>query len=97
MHRQMRAIRERAELTRKELSQRSGVAVTTIYNWERGSLGQTLENITAVCDVLGISIDEYIGHRACGARTPLEKALDEMNKNITTLAALCKSLRGDKK
>lgn len=97
MHRQMRAIRERAGLTREELSRRSGVTATTIYNWERGTLGQTLENITAVCDALGISIDEYIGHKPRGARTPLEKELCEMNKNITMLAALCESLRGEKK
>jgi transcriptional regulator with XRE-family HTH domain len=58
----MRAARERAGLTRKQLSERSGVNRETIGKQERGETAPMLLNTIDLADSLGITIDEYIGH-----------------------------------
>ena len=58
----MRAARERAGLTRRQLSERSGVHMVTIGTQERGECIPRLLNVIDLADSLGITIDEYIGH-----------------------------------
>lgn len=58
----MRAARERAGLTRRQLSERSGVHVLTIGKQERDESVPRLLNVIDLADSLGITIDEYIGH-----------------------------------
>lgn len=58
----MKAARERAGLTRRQLSERSGVHVLTIGKQERDESVPRLLNVIDLADSLGITIDEYIGH-----------------------------------
>lgn len=58
----MRAARERAGLTCRQLSERSGVHAVTIGTQERDEHVPTLLNVIDLADSLGITIDEYIGH-----------------------------------
>lgn len=53
----LRAIRERAGLTREELGQKAGVGVTTIYEWEASRKGpKTLDRLGKA---LGVSPSEF--------------------------------------
>lgn len=58
----MKAARERAGLTRRQLSERSGVHAITIGTQERDEHVPRLLNVIDLADSLGITIDEYIGH-----------------------------------
>ncbi len=58
----MKAARERAGLTRRQLSERSGVHAVTIGTQERGERIPSLLSVIDLADSLGITIDEYIGH-----------------------------------
>lgn len=59
----MRMARLRKLYTQKELAEESGVSERTIQGWEQGTSCAHLSAVVAVCDVLGISIDEYIGRK----------------------------------
>lgn len=58
----MKAARERAGLTRQQLSERSGVHAETIGTQERDEHVPKLLNVIDLADSLGMTIDEYIGH-----------------------------------
>lgn len=57
----MTECREAAGLTLTELSVMSGVSLPTLCQWETGRQTPRLDGILLVCDVLGISVDAYIG------------------------------------
>ena len=59
----MRAAREKAGLTRIKLSEISGVSIQSIYNYEENKTSPNILCVEALADSLGISIDEYIGHK----------------------------------
>lgn len=60
----MRKARLNAGMSIKQLSEASGVARRTIGELERGiSRGGWLITIELLADALGLSIDEYVGHR----------------------------------
>lgn len=61
MHNAMRAAREKAGLTMYKLAKLAGIKQSTISAWETGRTVPTAYNLVIVCDVLGISLDEYIG------------------------------------
>lgn len=94
MHKQMRHYRLRANLTLEELSKRSGVSTSTIQHWERGDGLLTLANMAAVCEVLGISIDEYIGRGTPGPMKQHEEELDMLIEHAERILALCEELKG---
>ena len=53
--------RENAHILQKELSERSGVALRTIQNWETGvRRPSNIESVTKVAMVLGVSTSELI-------------------------------------
>lgn len=53
--------RENALILQKELSERSGVALRTIQNWETGvRRPSNIESVTKVAKVLGVSTSELI-------------------------------------
>lgn len=60
----MRRARRNAELTIKQLAALSGVSANAIGGLERGKRisGQNM-TIEVLADALGLSIDEYTGHR----------------------------------
>lgn len=60
----MRRARERAGLSAKRLSEMSGVPASTISALERSvSRNGRIDTIELLADVLGLSIDDYVGHR----------------------------------
>lgn len=59
----MKSCRVRQGISVEELSQRSGVSKGTIYHSERDLTYPTVLVLTALADVLGVSLDEYIGRK----------------------------------
>lgn len=57
----IRAAREAKGVTRRRLSEKSGVHYSTLYNWERDEVTPTIFNLICVADVLGVSLDEMVG------------------------------------
>lgn len=58
----MRYARKKAGFKLTELSRRSGVGVVTIQGWENDRATPSIRNVELCADVLGLSIDEYVGH-----------------------------------
>lgn len=58
----MKKARKRAGLTRVKLAAAAGIHEQTLIAWETGRNSPSVHLAAQVCDVLGISIDEYIGH-----------------------------------
>ena len=54
------AARKNANLTQKQLAQRCGVSVATIYNWEKGKSEPTVTQAKKVGEVCGIHYDNII-------------------------------------
>ena len=85
----MKRARHRAGMTLQQLSARSGVSAGTIGNWERGIGSLTMENMSAVCTVLGISLEEYIGQPCPGYKfIPEEEDLRELRDALTRITRL---------
>ena len=59
----MRRARERAGLRRYELARLSGISTNTISNIEHDNRHGGIDTITILADALGISIDDYVGHK----------------------------------
>lgn len=57
----MRYWREKAGLSRLKLALAADVRQETIERWEKGETGPTVELAWCVADVLGVSIDAYVG------------------------------------
>lgn len=58
----MRA-RVKAGMSRDELAEISGVSLSAISNWERDKNAPSVDVLELVADALGLSIDEYVGHK----------------------------------
>lgn len=63
IHEAMREAREDAGMTREFLSRIARVPKTTLGSYETGAVTPSLYNIIALADALGLTIDEYVGHR----------------------------------
>lgn len=59
----MREARKKAGLTVRELGERSGLHWSMIASLERGVHGPSLTTVEILADALGLSIDEYVGHK----------------------------------
>ena len=60
----MRRGREKRGLTQPELARISGISQVTISALEIGrNSGGNLDTIELLADALGLSIDEYVGHK----------------------------------
>ena len=60
----MRIWREKRGLTQPELAKLSGISQVTISALEIGrNSGGNLDTIELLADALGLSIDEYVGHK----------------------------------
>lgn len=53
--------REKQNLSRKQLAEKAGYDYMTLYYFEEGLRSPKITTIVAFADVLGISLDEYIG------------------------------------
>ena len=69
----MRAVREAAGLSLRELAAMSGVSFVTISRLERGEREGNISTLVAITDALGITIDEYVGHGAKEPEPPAEQ------------------------
>lgn len=59
----MRMHRERAGLSQYELADLSGVTQKTIYALENNKNNGSVTTVELLADALGLSIDEYVGHK----------------------------------
>ena len=60
----MRMWREKRGLSQLELAELSGIHEVTISALEKGrNSGGNLDTIELLSDALGLSIDEYVGHK----------------------------------
>ena len=59
----MRMHRERAGLSQYELAELSGVTQKTIYALEHDKNNGSVTTVELLSDALGLSIDEYVGHK----------------------------------
>jgi transcriptional regulator with XRE-family HTH domain len=62
MGQSLRDERERAGLTVKDLVRLSGVPESTIRHYEASICSRQIENLCALADVLGLTLDEIVGH-----------------------------------
>jgi len=53
--RNIRDLREGAEMTQFELAQKMGVTITTIYNWERGASEPFARHLLALARLFDVS------------------------------------------
>lgn len=58
----MLSAREKAGLKQKDMAMLAGVHVNTLRRYEKGLLVPTIPVAEALADVLGLTIDEYVGH-----------------------------------
>jgi transcriptional regulator with XRE-family HTH domain len=57
---QIKAIREKRKLSIKDVSEQSGIPVTTIYEWEQGSASPTLERLPVIAQVFGMTVNKIM-------------------------------------
>ena len=62
----MRKARINAGLTVLKLANRAGITHSSISMSEHGRRNPSLGTVILLADVLGISIDEYVGHKPKG-------------------------------
>lgn len=62
----MRRAREAAGLTQERLSDKAGISRGTLAKIECNNRQGTLNTIISLADVLGLSLDEYVGHQVKG-------------------------------
>lgn len=63
VHEAMKTAREEAQWTVRFLADVSGVSKSNISQYERGVVTPSIYNIIALADALGLTLDEYVGHR----------------------------------
>ena len=78
----MQKMRKRAGLTQKSLADIALVSEGTVYLLENDRVNPSIEVVVALADALGISVNEYIGHRPKRERMPdgLKKYFDEQKR-----------------
>lgn len=59
----MRLAREEAGLSVKELTEKAQIRRSTLSKWENGHGLPRIDSAVLVADALGISVDDYIGHK----------------------------------
>lgn len=88
----MRAARKRAGLTIIQLSDLSGVSKGNIGLLERGEIMGNIVTIELLADALGITIDEYVGHKTAkeraGAMEEVELTMDSETGEYTAKQGL---------
>ena len=64
----MREARVEALLSQEELAFRSGVCYRSLQSYEQGIANPGIKNVIKLADALGMSIDDYVGHRIGGSK-----------------------------
>lgn len=58
--RKLKGMRVEAGLSQEELAERSGVSESTVYRIERGERSARMDQLDALCGVLGIEIYDFM-------------------------------------
>jgi transcriptional regulator with XRE-family HTH domain len=61
----LRMLRERAGLTVEDMSEESGIPISTIYNWESGRTEPYINAFPVLADVLGVKIRTLLPKEYC--------------------------------
>lgn len=56
------SLRRASQLTQEELGERLGVSRQTVAKWESGESLPDLTNASALADLLGVRLDDLVGH-----------------------------------
>lgn len=59
----VRKARKAAGYSQQGLAAAAGVPQTTISRWENGTTPHTIQNLIAVAEALGVTLDELVGCR----------------------------------
>lgn len=59
---QIRSARKKANLTQRELSEKAGMAIVTIQQYESGKRQPRVSQLTKIAAALGVGIDELLGN-----------------------------------
>lgn len=86
----VRAARERAGLTQREVADRAGISVDTVRRAEAGSHEPSASKAAAIAAALGVSIDSLFAHEGDGNRSPE----DAPETNPTPAASPARSTAG---
>lgn len=70
----MRAARKEAGWALRDLAAAAGVSPGTLSLLERDRHAGSIDTILLLTDVLGLTVDEYIGHYVCAPTEPRRKA-----------------------
>lgn len=58
----LRRLLEKNGIKNTELARRVGVSKAAVSNWLSGKNSIDIDIVPAICDVFGVSIDEFLGH-----------------------------------
>ncbi|WP_433598202.1 helix-turn-helix domain-containing protein [Nocardia sp. CA-135953] len=67
---ELRASRARRDLTRQQLAELTGLAVSTIQRFENGERSPDMQQLHALCDALDISMREFVTLALEGVERP---------------------------
>jgi len=57
---QIKTIREKRKLTIKDVSEKSGIPATTIYNWEQGVRPTSIESLPLLAEVFNTTVPKLM-------------------------------------
>lgn len=63
VHEAMRNARRMKDISQQGLADAAGINRTLLCEYETGKVKPTIFNLITLADALGISIDEYVGHK----------------------------------
>lgn len=76
----LRALRRRLGLTMSEVSQRTGVAISTLSKVESGRMSLTYDKLTQLCQGLGVDLADLLGSPASAAADGSAKGRRSINR-----------------
>ena len=79
---QLRALRNKNGLTLAQLTEKIGVTLQVVGNWERGTTEITLGDALKVCRVLGCNLDELAGWDSVPTIKEQEKRAFELHNKV---------------
>lgn len=82
----LREAREHARLSRRELSERTGVAERQIYAYERGENEPPWSAVVTISRVLRLSLDSLAGRRPEEVEPDAMRALEDLEEAYQRLA-----------
>ena len=63
----IRSLREAVGMKQYELAARMGVKQASVSAWESGISTPTVQNLTKLADIFGVTVDEVLGRKSASA------------------------------